>query len=289
VGLPAAEVLANFYDLEKWILAETALVRTTIPGGTRPRIYVPREALAIQEQARLAAAEVLQRGVDRTDALASFLGLLWKEFADEAFVVLHDGKEVTAYSLVGGCIYTYRAAVDETGDEPVLKNEGLPVFIRTAGPFEPQPWRRSMDRLGFERGTPALKEFRREVIEGEQLPQQQREAEGRTGILAKAAQKLMARQINYNMSSVLNGRMERISADEWAPFMCRDQHGAIYNPGHALAGVGEMFRTLLPYGGRFSQFRSWREVDGTHGFNDIQRFLGYRAALDQYLAGGPGN
>ncbi len=118
-------------------------------------------------------------------------------------------------------------------------------------------------------------------MDGERLTRTRRVA-GTSGTIAKAAAKLFTRQINYNMSSV-QWPDERSPADEWAPFMCRDQNGVVYNPGHALAGVGEMFRTLLNHGGRLSQFRSWREVDGTHGFGDMRKFLGYRAACVDFL------
>jgi hypothetical protein len=276
-------VLADFYGIEHRALAAADLVRTTIPGGTRPRIYVPPSAMAVDEAARLAAKQVFDRHDNVAEGLSSFLGMIWREFADEAFVVLHRGGEVSAYGLIGGCIYAYRALVDESGAEPRLRNEGVATFLGTAGPFVDHPWRRAPNKLRYDGGTPALESFRRSVMEGERLPEVAREREGTDGIIANAAGKLFNRQINYNMSSVLNGRMERISADEWAPFMCRDQHGAVYNPGHALAGVGEMFRTLLHHGGRFSQFRSWREVDGTHGFDDMRQFLGYRAALVDFL------
>ncbi len=282
-GLDVFEALADFYGIEQRALAATGLVRTTIPGGTRPRIYVPQSAMSIDESARLAAKEVLDRHDRVGDGLTSFLGHVWREFADEAFVVLHRGGEVAAYGLIGGCIFAYRAHVDATGDEVRLRNEGVAEFLGTAGPFVKQSWRRAHDKLCYEGGTPALEGFRRAVMEAERLPEAERAEAGRSGVIANAAGKLFNRQINYNMTSVLNGRMERISADEWAPFMCRDQHGRIYNPGHALAGVGEMFRTLLHHGGRFSQFRSWREVDGTHGFADMGKFLGYRTALVEFL------
>ena len=282
-GLNVFEAIADFYGIEQRALAATGLIRTTIPGGTRPRVYVPQSAMSIDETARLAAKEILDRHDLVEGGLTSFLGLIWREFSDEAFVVLHRGGEVNAYGLIGGCIYSYRALVEEGGIEPRLRNEGIATFLSTSGPFVDHPWRRAPEKLRYEGGSPALEKFRRSVMEGERLPEPLRETEGREGTIANAAGKLFNRQVNYNMTSVLNGRMERISADEWAPFMCRDQHGRVYNPGHALAGVGEMFRTPLHHGGRFSQFRSWREIDGTHGFNDMRKFLGYRAALVDFI------
>ncbi len=60
-GLHVIDALADFYGIEQRALAATGLIRTTIPGGTRPRIYVPQSAMSIHEAAQLAAKEVLDR------------------------------------------------------------------------------------------------------------------------------------------------------------------------------------------------------------------------------------
>jgi hypothetical protein len=282
-NMGAIPALKNFFDIERQTLEDAKLARIAIPVGTRPRIYVPPEAVTMDVNIHLAATEVLQSGNNRTDSIVKFLSMVWKDFADEGFMVLHEGDEVNAFALVGGCCYHYHADIDMAGTPPTVKGEGKPQFIDTAGDYHPTVWRRKFESLCFDNATDGLTDFRKNVITLEALPVAERAVEGRSGYLATAAQKLLNRQINYNISHVLRGQMERISTEEWSPNMCRDQYGQIYNPPHALGGVGEMFRGLLQYGGRSSQFRTWREIDGTHGFADMPRFLGYKIALDQFL------
>jgi hypothetical protein len=187
------------------------------------------------------------------DSIVRFLSKVWKDFADESFMVLHEGNEVNAYALVGGCCYHYHANIDKDAAPPAVKGESNAKFIATAGEYVPTEWRRKFESLCFENATDGLTDFRKNIITLEALPEAERKIEGHSGYLATAAQKLLNRQINYNISHVLRGQMERISSDEWSPNMCRDQHGQIYNPPHALGGVGEMFRGLLQYGARSQQ------------------------------------
>jgi hypothetical protein len=285
--LDALEWLQRFYEIEQRSLSEAGLGRITIPGGTRPRIYVPKSAISPDGSTFTSAKCALDANGSLLERLSRFLELIWSEFSDEGFLVLHEEERIHALALIGGCIYSYLGVQLEANGKVEVKNVGVPQFRGTAGTFQPRPWRRQIERLCFDGGTPALKEFRSEVISAEKLAPMARVDAGKGGIVAKAAQKLLTRQINYNMSHVLNGQMERISADEWAPYMCRDQFGRVYNPAHALAGVGEMFRSLLTYGGRFSQFRCWREIDGTHGFSDMTKYLGYKSALDEFLCAQP--
>jgi hypothetical protein len=283
-NLGAVESLRSFHSIEQEILVAAGLTRICIPVGTRPRIYLPIDAVAPDEHIALAASEMLNKGGDKADVMVRFLSMVWKEFSDEGFVALHEGNEVNAYAIVGGCCYYYHADICYTGGQPSVKSDHKPYFLATAGEFTPTNWRRNFDKLPFENATEGLREFRRDIISLECLSEEERRQHGSTGRIMLAAQKLLNRQINYNISHVLRGQMERMSSDEWSPNMCRDKHGRIYNPPHALGGVGEMFRGLLQYGGRSSQFRTWREADGTHGFEDMRRFLGYKKSLDTRLS-----
>jgi hypothetical protein len=275
--------LQNFFELEQKILYEANLARISIPVITRPRIYVPQEAVSADFDAYYTGRESLKRANNRVDSILQFLSLLWKEFTDEALIILHEDDEINAYALVGGCCYHFHATVSNE-EKTKVKGENKPQFIGTAGEYYSQDWRRSISRLSFEGfyGKKIL-DFRKNIIDREILPVDQREQEGRNGFISEAAIRLLNRQVNYNISHVLSQQMERISVDEWSPNMCRDQYGQIYNVPHAFGGVGEMFRGLLQYGGGSSQFRTWREMDGTHGFADMRRFIGYKTALDQFL------
>ena len=275
--------LKEFFDLENAALDTADLVRIGMPMGTRPRVYVPKEVLSIDPEVYQQASNALRGGINFEDSIVNLFKLVWRDFADEGFMVLHNNNNVDAYALIGGCCYHYGAVIDQDSMPKTVTQAEALRFIATAGEYTSRPWRRKISDLCFENATEALIDFRRGVIEHEALPPTERASAGESGYLKKAAGRLLNRQVNYNVSHVLNGRMERISSVEWSPNMCRDQFGAIYNPPHALGGVGEMFRTLIDYGGKSSQFRTWREMDGTHNIADVQKFLGYSKALDNFL------
>jgi hypothetical protein len=276
----AQMALMKFNEIEAQVLNASQSERTSIPVGTWPRIYAPREALARDQAVYDATLEAMESAESRQAALVRFLSLVWLEFADEAFLTVHEGDTIIhAYALVGGCCLYYRGDLDTSTGKPAIRSKGKPVYLDTAGSCCPTPWRRQFERLCFDGGDDGLENFRRDLIAIEAQPIEQRAESARAGFILRAAQRLLNRQINYNISSVLNKQMHRLSVDEWAPNMCRDRNGRIYNIPHAYGGVGDMFRGLLDHG----QFRCWREVDGSYDVTDMRQFRGYKHALDHFL------
>jgi hypothetical protein len=275
--------LCDFHELEQQVLRASNTERTSMPVGTWPRIYVPSEALARDECLYDETLEALNECSDRQEAMVSFLRRIWRDFADEAFFAIHEGDSVTAYALVGGCCFFYRGDLDTTKGKPAIRSTTKPAYLDTAGDYRPLPWRRQSRQLCFEGGDPVLAEFRTNLIRLEAEPTEVRAEAARSGFILRAAERLLSRQINYNISSVLNKRMHRLTIDEWSPNMCRDGNGRIYNIPHAYGGVGDMFRGLLDFGGRSSQFRCWREVDGSYTLADMRPFRAYKHALDSHL------
>lgn len=281
----AYRALLAFHEVETRALSDSQSERVSIPVGTWPRIYVPCEAIVRDQALCDAVLEVMRSAESRQAALVRFLSLVWREFADEAFLTLHEGDTVHAYALVGGCCFYYRGDLDTSRGKPAIRSKGKPVYLDSAGVYCRTPWRRQVERLGFEGGDGGLENFRRNLIALEAHSSEQRAQSARGGFILRAAERLLTRQINYNMSSVLNNRMHRLTIDEWAPNMCRDRNGRVYNIPHAYGGVGDMFRGLLDYGGGATQFRCWREVDGTYDLTDMRQFRGYKHALDRFLSG----
>jgi hypothetical protein len=279
----AQMALMKFIEIEAQALSASRSERTSMPVGTWPRIYAPCEALARDQAVYDATLEAMGSAESRQAALVRFLSLVWREFADEAFLTLHEGDTIHAYALVGGCCLYYRGDLDTSIGRPAIRSKGKPVYLDTAGSCCPTAWRRQFERLCFDGGDDGLENFRRNLIAIETQPIEQRAESARGGFILRAAQRLLNRQINYNISSVLNNQMHRLTIDEWAPNMCRDRNGRIYNIPHAYGGVGDMFRGLLEYGGRSTQFRCWREVDGSYDVTDMRQFRGFKHALDHFL------
>jgi hypothetical protein len=279
--------LKSFSVYESEILNEHRLSRVGLPVGTRPRIYVPESFISLDVQTYESSRIELSAGDTPEKAMVNLLSLMWRDFCDEAFIALHKGSAIKAFALVAGCCYSYEGKVVEKDGKIEVVNENLPSLISSAGVFIPMPWRRAPNSVSYEGGTKNLQDFREKIMTLEQVSEQEREESGGQGFFLKAAKQLLARQINYNMTRVFNERMGRIAIPEWSPNMSRDSNDVIYNPAHAMGGVGDMFRGPLFYGDALSQVRSWRERDGTHKFDDVRKFIAYSHAVDEYFENNP--
>ena len=279
--------LKNFSAYENKILNEHRLSRVGLPVGTRPRIYVPESFLSVDVRTYESSKSELSAGDTPEKAIVNLLSLMWRDFCDEAFIALHKGSVIKAFALVAGCCYSYEGKVKEKDGKIEVVNENLPSLISSAGVLTPMYWRRAPNSVSYAGGTKNLQDFREKIMTLEQVSEQEREESGGQGFFLKAAKQLLARQINYNMTRVFNERMGRIAIPEWSPNMSRDSNDVIYNPAHAMGGIGDMFRGPLFYGDALSQIRSWRERDGTHKFDDVRKFIAYSHAVDEYFDNNP--